>query len=155
MSLTTNGVWAANVWESTVWASCVWHEPGCVVTPPAPSYRGGGASGRSYSWAPDELPKGDFVLKYEKTKHDEELERLLREAIKREDLAKKAAHIADIAAQRVTGVQDISRAAEHIGREVLKLQQSHIITQREAQKRTERLKKEEDLILSILLSEML
>lgn len=31
MSLTTNGVWAANVWASTVWADCVWYETHCTV----------------------------------------------------------------------------------------------------------------------------
>lgn len=32
MSLTTDGVWAANVWASTVWGDCVWSEPHCVIT---------------------------------------------------------------------------------------------------------------------------
>jgi hypothetical protein len=31
MSLTTDGVWAANVWASTVWADCVWYEAACDV----------------------------------------------------------------------------------------------------------------------------
>jgi len=117
-------------------------------------YRGGGSSGRYYTWAPEELPKGDFVRKYEKTAKDDELERLLKEAIQRDLESKKAAHIASVAAERVTSVQDIARAADHVGKEVLKLQQTHKISQDIAQKRLRRLKDEEDIIISILLSEI-
>lgn len=47
MSLTTNGVWAANVWASTVWADCVWYEPSCDV---AATPTGGGKGRRRYQF---------------------------------------------------------------------------------------------------------
>lgn len=113
-----------------------------------------GSSGRYYTWSPEEIPKGDFVRKYEKTKEDAELERLLAAAIKREDLAKQAKKIADKLGDNVNAVSDLRRAARHVGDEVENLQQKHHIEQKTAQKRLQKLKEEEDLILSIILMEL-
>jgi len=111
------------------------------------------SGGRYFSWTP-EPEKPDRVLKYRKTALDDELERLLREAIQREDLSKQAQKIADRLAKDVTAVSDIRRAARHVGEEVVNLQQKHKIKQKEATKRLDKLKEEEDLILSLILMEL-
>ena len=115
---------------------------------------GRGSSGRYYTWAPEELPKGDFVLEYKKTKEDIELERLLKEAIEREDLAKQARKIAKKLKDNVNAVYDIRTAARHISEEVQNLQQKTQLTQKKAQQKLERLKEEEDLILSLILMDL-
>lgn len=148
--------WADGAWTDAGWITTgdgAWNQTADAPAVDVP-FKGGGSSGRTYTWAPEELPKGDFTRRYEKTQLDDELERLLKEAIKREDLAKQAKKIAARLGDQVTAVQDIARAADHVGQEVLKLQQTHKISQEVAQTRIRKLKDEEDLIISLLLSEI-
>ena len=136
---------------------------GTVSAPaPAPAPSGGGSAGgryvnqrtgRAIHWTPDVIWEADHVYKYKKTKEDYELERLLKEAIKREDLEKQAKKIAKVAQDKVTSVQDVSRAARAVERELLTLQQTSKLTQKEAEKRQRKVKEEEDLIIALLLDD--
>ncbi len=132
---------------------------GTPAAPEAPAAaRGSGASGRFYTWTPDDQPKvRDYVRQYQKTAEDIELERLLKIAVRKEQAAERARiakKIAKEAGRKVTSVQDIARASQQVSREIITLQQTHKLTQKAAQDRLERLKDEEDIILSILLSEI-
>jgi hypothetical protein len=103
MSLTTNGVWAANVWASTVWGDCVWFEPHCAVEEPP---TGGGKA-----WRGPEKP----------TKKEIEAERIrlgiLPEPVVKPAL-KKAERLGE--AEKPLELESITSAKE-IGKEVERL----------------------------------
>ncbi len=135
---------------------------GVVSTPtPTPTPTGGGSSGgryinqrtgRAIHWAPDTVGSPSRAFQYKKTKQDYELEELLKAAIKREDLEREAKKIAQKASERVTSVQDVSRAARAVEREVLSMRRSDALSN--IQKKLQKIKEEEDLIIALLLSDI-
>lgn len=140
---------------------CIWRPNGSYdnkeefVPPPVVAKpRGSGSSGRFFTWTPDKVHNPDKVLQYTKTDLDFELERLLKAAIKREQLAKDAKHIAQVLGRNVNAVSDMHRAARHVEREILTLSQTNKMSQAEHSKQQRKLMDEEDIIMSILLSEI-
>lgn len=155
MALQTDGVWKGGVWAAGVWADCVWAEPIlCGAPAPAPASTGRGSSGRSYTWSPEPEYKKDKVLKYKKSLADLELEKLLKAAIKRDDLAASAKKIADKLNKDVSAVSHIRDAARVVSDELNQLMVTQGLSQKVAQKRLDALREEEDLILSLILMEM-
>lgn len=115
---------------------------------------GGGAGGRySGAWTPSQEPV-KATQRFARSEIDEELARLLKLAIEREDKAKLAQKIADRAKQSWDSVSSIQRATRELETEIQRLMQTHKISEQAARKKLKSLKDEEDLILALLLMEV-